>query len=305
VKNSRRNRAVVIATNLQDIKTVVNPTMVVSSEEVTDHQKLVEICGKILSGKPGTPPIIFGLDLDVQEWGDHYTVILFKKAVEGSPLFGLLRENVNNPVFVPLSMLRSNLKKITSFHDSDQEALFVYLATQTAMVDAKRIHWEKQQAATLAAAEEDMKQKEASKKDLIASLRNSAAQKPQPEKSATQEFGKALLSAESGEFLHESGVVLLLQKGKYDSMVISVVACPTGHVMEDVMKAKAFAHRHHIVNYPQERDANPGGIIGKAQDLRVWLRKELRAIGALPPLEDSNVVSMAGVDQEHEAALVA
>jgi hypothetical protein len=230
--------------------------------------------------------MIFGVELSVEEKFLHgnrkTTCIVFQDAQHGNPLFD---GGLNPGFFIPVWMLQQRLGTL-KFRSAFEELFVTFLATRPEMKEAKRRRWE--------ATQMELREKEKKAASVLSLLKQDAGNLRLPAKP----FSALFLSEPFGYFKHESGVVLHIRKGKHNNFQISVAECPEGHELEGVKKSGAHAHRHHITQFAVERDEGLEGKFLQARVLRIWLRRELRAIGAIPTLEDASMVAVTPLQNE-------
>jgi hypothetical protein len=273
---------------------VSRPTTVQDQpKQIVDPVEIQQACLQILNGTEGTYEI-FQAKFEVHKHPHvDYQVIRFLGSLKDGP-FELAK--FRPTFFIPVTKFLVHTEKITKTPSGeirewadleDWEQFVLLMLSNTEMGLAKQQYF----ADKSRQAEDEEKQRqaatEAKKAAMLGSIMEKASGKPQPLKLSNT---AGVLSATYATFEHTSGVTLFVCRDHHDNIVVRFKNANEGHPLYEQCRHNIFIKQEHLHLPTEDLTVVVGGKALLTRQAREWLRSELRAIGAIPPLDASLVV---------------
>lgn len=261
--------------------------------QVTDPVEVQQVCLHILEGKICTSEI-FNAKFSVEKhpYAD-YKVIRFLGTLDHGRFD--VDKKFGPGFFIPVTKLFFQGGKIMTtpagedrkWDDlADWEQFVLILHSHDEMCLARDQYFiEKEQARKLA-EETDKAKAAASRNMMLGSIMEKAKRKPQPLKLSNL---AGILSATYATFEHTSGVTLFVCRDHNEKIVVRFKNASESHALYEQCRHNIFIKQEHL-HLPTEDLTTVKGKALLTRQARQWLRTELRAVGAIPPLEASLVV---------------
>lgn len=254
---------------------------------ITGPEKQTLVCMDLLEQKIGTPPVIFGLQLETVPNKIHgrAAVMIINDMTTDCPL---RRSGLPHLFWMEISVLFKNPDKKGHWNNPGEEILSRYLHLQSTFLEAKSRLYEERKAAEMANQEvlqqtflEDLKQ----------AVPTFAVNGPLDETMLTR--------AEPYVFQDSSGAVFRLYFApQKNAWRVRVVGAPTGHVLQAAVEQQTYVNQADLVLYTGEDETVVEGTHALPRQVREYLRAALRAMGKYAPAPEKVVEEV--LDQQPE-----
>lgn len=290
-----------------------------AADQIVDNNELVQACTQVLLGEPGEYPV-FGAFFSVEkdERGQEGDFLLrFHGAVRNCELSGMVRPGFFVKTWQLKQAFRDAAKRQFSPSNDDAGAILAHLLSQAEVHEALAIVKQQQEEDQALRRGQYMADAQKRVNDLagahapvkvITTPPPAAIVAPTKRQEPPVLAGLAEVLIAPWGLIEHSGVTMLACKGKpvpggVPPIVIRVQSTTEGHEFADAAAERVFVFQNQLP-LAEKNEVEFSGKAKMARQFRVWLRAELRAIGALPAetAPTDGVDTMSGVNAEHEGA---